>query len=215
MTDRSQRAARAAGLTFLCVLFAACGGGGNDTIQPSEGSPPVISGRPRAYVLQGQIYSFVPSATATNGNTLTFSASGLPAWATFDTTNGRIRGTPTPADVGTYYNIVVSVSDGSARASLPAFSITVVAFATGSATISWLTPTENYDGSPLMNLAGFRVYWGAEGDTYTNTLTFTNPGLTAVVVDNLTPDTWLFAVTAINEHGVESSFSNVTVKTVL
>jgi hypothetical protein len=165
--------------------------------------------------MKDQAYSFVPGAPYANGNLLTFSGSGLPAWATFDTTSGRIGGTPTAADVGTYDNIVISVSDGSARASLPAFSITVLAVATGSATLSWLPPTQNTDGSPLSNLAGFRVYWGDGSSSYPNTVMLMNPGLSTYVVDSLMPAAWFFAVTAVNMDGVESAFSNVVSTTVL
>ena len=45
---------------------------------------------------------------------------------------GSLSGTPTTTDVGTYSNISISVSDGTVSASLPAFSIAVVAPQTGS-----------------------------------------------------------------------------------
>jgi len=205
MIDLSQRA----GLTLLCLLFAGCGG---DSTSASAVTP-VISGHPRVFALKGQAYSFVPLTTST-GNALTFGATGLPAWASIDTTNGRIAGTPTAADVGTYDNIVISVSDGRAMTSLPAFSITVLV-AAGSATLSWVAPTQNTDGSPLTNLVGFKVYWGKQSDSYTDTVTLENPSLTTYVVDTLPPATWFFAVTAVNEYGVESAFSNVASKTVL
>jgi len=217
MNDSSQRAAHAAALTLLCALLAACGGGGggggDSTPTPANGSL-AISGRPRAFVLIGQEYWFVPLATTTS-NTLTFSATDLPEWASFDTTNGRIVGAPTAADVGTYDNIVISASDGRATTSLKAFSITVLAVATGSATLSWLPPTQATDGSPLTSLAGFRVYWGDESGTYADIVPLTEPGVTTHVVESLTPGTWFFTVTAVNEHGVESVFSNVVSKTVL
>jgi len=47
---------------------------------------------------------------------------GKPSWATFDTTTGLLSGL---AVKGTYSGIVITVSDGCATASLPAFSIKV------------------------------------------------------------------------------------------
>ena len=136
-----------------------------------------------------------------------------PAWATFDTATGRLQGTPTAGQVGTYGNIAISVSDGSASASLAAFSINVVAVANGSATLSWTPPTTNTDGSPLTNLAGYRVRWGPAPGNYTNTVTLNNPGLASYVVTNLVPGTHYFVVTAVNSAGVESQLSNVASKT--
>ena len=33
-------------------------------------------------------------------------------------------------------------------------------------TLMWETPTTNVDGSPLTDLAGFKVYWGTVSGTY-------------------------------------------------
>jgi hypothetical protein len=85
---------------------------------------------------------------------------------------------------------------------------------TGSATLSWYPPTSNTDGSPLLNLAAYRVYWGTSARTFPNAVTLNNPGLATYVVDGLAPATWYFTITAVNSAGVESSFSNVVSKTI-
>jgi hypothetical protein len=175
---------------------------------------PTISGTPATAALQGTAYSFQPAASDADGDTLTFSIANRPAWATFDAATGRLQGTPGPADVGTTTGIVVAVSDGKASASLPAFAIAVQAVATGSATLTWLPPTTNADGTPLTNLAGFKVYWGTSPGNYSSSTTIMNPGLTRYVVENLTPNTYYFAVKAVNSTGAESVFSNMASKTV-
>ena len=154
------------------------------------------------------------SATDADGNALTFSIANAPAWATFNSSTGQLSGTPTAAQVGTYSNITISVSDGTATATLAAFNIQVVGTATGSATLTWTPPTQNTDGSPLSNLAGYKVYWGTAQGSYSNSVTVSNPGLATYVVDQLTPATWYFTVTALNAAGVESAFSNVATKTI-
>jgi Putative Ig domain len=88
---------------------------------------PVISGTPPTTDIVGQSYAFTPTASGPGGYRLTFSISGKPAWATFNTASGRLSGTPTAANVGSFTNIVISVSDGAARASLAPFTITVSA----------------------------------------------------------------------------------------
>jgi hypothetical protein len=176
---------------------------------------PTISGTPTTMVMQGNAYSFTPSASDPDGNTLTFTVANLPGWATFNSTTGRVSGTPSAAEVGTYGNVTINVSDGSANASLAAFSIQVVATATGSATLTWNPPTQNTDGSPLTNLAGYKIHWGTSQGSYTNSATINNPGLSSYVVDQLTPATWYFAVTALNAVGGESEYSNTASKQVL
>ncbi|QEI11270.1 DUF4347 domain-containing protein [Cellvibrio japonicus] len=92
----------------------------------SVNEAPVISGTPATSVNQDEAYNFIPSASDADGNTLTFSIANQPSWAAFDTATGALTGTPTNADVGTTNGIVISVSDGLASASLPAFNLTVM-----------------------------------------------------------------------------------------
>ncbi|WP_445081790.1 putative Ig domain-containing protein [Shewanella putrefaciens] len=87
---------------------------------------PTISGTPALSINQDTPYSFIPTATDTAGDTLTFSITNKPTWATFEPATGALTGTPTNADIGITNGIVISVSDGTLSASLPAFSITVV-----------------------------------------------------------------------------------------
>ncbi len=86
---------------------------------------PSISGQPQTAVVATNAYSFTPSASDGNGDALAFSIRNRPSWATFSTTTGRLYGTPTNSDVGTYGNIIITVTDGTANTSLPAFGITV------------------------------------------------------------------------------------------
>jgi hypothetical protein len=97
----------------------------------------------------------------------------------------------------------------------PAYSISVVATAFGSALLSWQPPTENTDGSLLTDLAGYKVYWGQSPSNLANTVTLNGVGVTSYIVDQLTPATWYFATTAFDAEGLESSFSNVASKTVM
>ena len=92
---------------------------------PVQNTLPVISGAALPSVTAGDFYAFQPSATDADGDVLGFSISGRPAWASFDPANGRLSGTPSESQVGSYGNIVISVSDGTDTASLPAFVISV------------------------------------------------------------------------------------------
>ena len=141
-------------------------------------------------------------------------ARNKPGWATFNTSTGRLTGTPTAADVGSSGAIVISVSDGTASVSLTAFVINVQAVATGSATVSWTPPIANTDGSTLIDLKGYRIAYGRAADDLAQSADIDNPGLTTYTVNNLASGQWFFAVYAINDAGIESDSSNVTSKTI-
>jgi hypothetical protein len=173
---------------------------------------PKIGGAPPTSVLASTAYAFKPTASDANGDALTFAIANKPAWATFSTATGQLSGTPTAADIGTTAGIAISVTDGKATASLPAFAIAVQGVATGSATLTWQPPTQNADGSPLTSLAGFKVYWGPAQGEYSSSENIDNPGLASYVIANLVPGTYYFAVTALNSAGTESAFSNVASK---
>jgi hypothetical protein len=175
---------------------------------------PVISGTPARSVNAGSAYSFRPTASDADGNTLTYSISGRPSWATFNTSTGQLSGTPSASYVGTYSNIVISVSDGRATASLAAFSISVVDVSNGGATLSWAPPTQNTDGTALTNLAGYRIAYGTSSTALTSTIQVANPGLSSYTLSNLAPGTYYFAVRAYTSSGTESGNSNVQTKIV-
>lgn len=181
---------------------------------PGGNSPPTISGAPGNAAMIGNSYSFTPTASDPDGDSLTFTIENRPSWATFDAGNGTLAGIPTMGDEGTYSNIVVSVSDGQARVSLPAFTLNVSQSATGSATLSWTPPTENMDGTALTDLAGYKIYYGLSQGNYPNVVQIDNPGISTFVVENLGPNTYFFVTTAFNTNGLESNYSNVTSKTI-
>ena len=178
-------------------------------------SAPTISGNPPAQVNANSAYNFTPTANDADGDKLTFSVNGLPGWASFSTSNGSITGTPSDANVDTYNNISITVSDTSnASATLGPFSITVNAVSLGSVTLSWTPPIKNDDGSDLVDLDGYKIYWGTTPGRYPNSVTLENEGLTTYVVDNLVPGTYEFVATSFNKARVESAYSNPATKTV-
>ncbi|HZO23747.1 MAG TPA: putative Ig domain-containing protein [Steroidobacteraceae bacterium] len=179
------------------------------TVTGSQLAAPSISGAPTASVNVGSAYGFTPSATAPSGTSLTFSIQNKPSWASFNTGTGALTGTPAAGDVGTYANIIISVSDGQASASLSAFTVTVNQISSSSATLEWTPPTENTDGTSLTNLAGYKVYYGTSAGSLSHVVQLANPGLTGYTVSSLSSGTWYFAVTAYTSGGVESSLSPV------
>lgn len=186
------------------------------TTAPVTNNPPTISGSPGTSVQAGSAYSFTPSASDPDGNTLTFSVSGLPSWASFNAGNGALTGTPDNSRVGTYSNIVITASDGVTSRSLPAFSVTVTSASSGNgtATLSWTVPMQNTDGSALTDLSGYKVYHGTSASSLTDVRTISSAGITMLVFDQLASGTHYFAVSAMNSTGTESARSAVGSKTI-
>ena len=188
-------------------------GAQNASNNPSNNAP-IISGSPDAAVLAGDTYTFVPSASDPDGDALTFSISNKPRWVSFDSATGRLSGQALLGDIGTYDGIRVSVSDGSSTRSLPEFSIIVTQVGLGSMILSWTAPTQNEDGSPLTNLAGYKLYYGQSPGSYDKTIQIDNPSISNYMVENLLPDTYYVVATSFNTAGIESRYSGMAVKTV-
>jgi hypothetical protein len=181
----------------------------------SENTPfLMISGTPPEAVTAGILYLFTPSVESNGESPPMFAIDGLPHWAGFNKTNGELYGAPAEEDIGFYDAITISATDGVVETSLPTFSIEVVApgAALGAVTLSWMPPTANEDGSYLADLAGYWIYWGNNPGTYTEWMRIDNPGLTSIVIENLVPGAWEFAMTSFNSDGVESSLSNAVTR---
>ena len=182
-------------------------------VSPGNRAPSIV-GMPVPWAREGQAYEFRPSAADPDGDRLQFTIVNRPAWATFDAATGVLRGTPGAGSVGSYRDITIRVSDGVLVTALPAFAIEVEQVSMGRATLSWVPPTQRDDGSPLLGLAGFRIYYGTSPGNYPNQVKITNPGITTVVIENLPPGTYYFVATAYDAAGVESGYSAIVSKTI-
>jgi hypothetical protein len=177
----------------LCALatltLAACGGedgsSGSAATSAATGSDSVASlVSPNTGVIDRSTEVAAPGSAGT-------AASGPQTAATTPSTPSS-SSTTTPASGST---TVGSTTKGT----------TPVKTTTGVATLDWMPPTENSDGSVLTNLAGYTVYYGTSPSNLTQTVKVTNPGLTAYTVTDLSSGIWYFAVTAYSSTGVEST----------
>jgi hypothetical protein len=85
---------------------------------------------------------------------------------------------------------------------------------TGSANLSWSVPTQNTDGTPLTDLAGYHIYYGTTEGVWTSTVTVMDATETTYVVSGLSHGTYYFTVAAFNSEGTDSPESNVGSKTI-
>ncbi len=207
----------AASMTVALVGGCFGGGGGGDEEPAGQNPPPAnraptISVATSFDVLVGQPITVTPSAADPDGDALTFSATNMPGWMTFSTTTGVLTGTPQAGNVGAY-DVTITVSDGRLQAN-DQTRVNVQQAVAGSATLSWEAPTQRVDGSPLTNLAGFRLYYGTSASSLNNVVQVPDPGARNRIINNLTIGTWFFAASAYDQSGVESARSNVASKTI-
>jgi len=181
-------------LTFDLVVSDNDGAEATDyvyvTVEPAvePNQAPTISGVPASTVTEGKYFSFTPESADLDGDVLTFTISNLPLWATFDTTSGTISGTPIAADIGFYDNITIVVSDGETTATLPGFSIDVLA----------APVAEN----PLLNdVAGFSISMGTSQDTVTHQGTISIGSDAISSTDLMAAEAYYISVTALDING--------------
>jgi hypothetical protein len=188
-----------------------------NTDPSSTNLPPDLSGVPPAAISPDQLYNFKPTASDPEGDTLSFSITNLPNWASFNQYNGTLYGTPSIADVGLYQGIEIRVSDGTNNSSLGPFSIQVNAAGDGSAKLSWGIPSTRTDGTPLSlsEIDGFRIYMGQSSGQLNMIMDLSGGTTTTYTVTDLASGTYYFAVTTYDTEGNESPLSNVADKTIL
>lgn len=206
-------------------------GSGNASSASNSVTPngaPTISGSPILIVNQDASYQFTPTASDSVGDTLSFSISNKPTWATFNTATGMLSGIPLNQDVGVTNGIVISVSDGALSASLPAFNLTVtnvndaptissmaMTAATQDAAYSYIFAAADTDVGDVLTLSAitkpswlsFNAATGVLSGTPTNADVGSHPVTLRVTdADGLTADqSFMVIVTNVNDAPVISS----------
>ena len=140
------------------------------------------------------------SATGEMTPRLTWSTSPV---ATSCTASGGWSGTKAPSGAQTLSNINASTS----------YTLTC-SWSTGSTTVNWTAPTTNTDGTPLTNLAAFRVYYGNSSTSLTRVKEVNDISSSSTSISALTPATWYFKVRAVNANQIESGDSNISSKVI-
>ncbi|WP_081216113.1 ExeM/NucH family extracellular endonuclease [Pseudoalteromonas luteoviolacea] len=145
-----------------------------EVVDPSTiKNPPTISGTPSTSAVVDIAYSFKPEANDVDNDTLTFSITNKPSWATFNTQNGELSGTPAKSDIGITSKIVIGVTDGNTDVvNLPEFSIQVSEKVEASKVIF----TEYIEGSSSNKAVEITNFTGATLDLSRVTITLADNG---------------------------------------
>jgi len=212
------------------LLLAVCGcgggGGGSDVAQSAAPSPapapapapvnqaPTISGTADGSVQVGAVFELQPAAADADGDALTFTAENLPPWASFDASNGRISGTPGSDDVGAYELITITVADASHSTVTSPFTITVNGTGGVVATLRWEKPLARVDGSPLDDLAGYRIVYGREANDLDHSVFVEGPDQCTYEFDSLSSGIWYFAIIGVSASGLEGPPTTPAMKSI-
>ena len=218
LRSRGGTLAAAYPLLLAGLLLGGCGGEENGQYASLSAVAASLTGT--AVVGQqavvGQRWNYQPSIANPDGASMTVMASNLPDWMTLNQSTGLLEGTPGEGDVRTWTNIQLTVNIGQQSTRLPALSVTVVAqgAAMGTATVTWSAPTQRVDGSPIGELAGYRVLYGTSSRNYDHAVELNTPGINRYVLEGLGSGTWYFAVQAITSDGLKSAPSREVSKTI-
>lgn len=104
--------------------------------------------------------------------------------------------------------------DAVAKVYVPAAKVVTAVVATGgdTATLNWVAPATNLDGTPFTDLTGYYVWQGPSASALVTISgpTMLPPATSSFVVTGLSPGTYVFAVTAVNSKNAQSDPSPAT-----
>ena len=154
----------------MTLFISSCGDDNDDTIQPIPvaNSAPAISSADTDTASIGTLFNYTLTATDADGDTLTYQASLLPAWLTFDAAIAELSGTP-PAGSAGDYQVTLAASDG--MNSTPVFLTISIA---NSAPVITSTAGNN----------------GVIGSAYSYTLTANDADADTLIYSSVTLPTW-------------------------
>jgi len=192
--------------TLATLTLAACGGESDSSSAAATSAEPDTA----TALVQPNVGTIDRSqgidATGTTSSGGTPSPVGTVASTTTPITAAT---TPASGSSGSATTGTTTAGTGS-KSTTPVKPITI----NGVATLDWMPPTQNSDGSVLTNLAGYTVYYGTSPNDLSKTVKVSNPGLSAYTVTGLTSGTWYFAVTSYSADGVESSRTSTVSTTI-
>jgi hypothetical protein len=135
----------------------------------------------------------------------TIAADGTATFSIFASATDDIPFDPANSRISVRFLDSGGVTRGSTSVSVEAL--------TQALSLLWEPPTKNTDGTDLVDLAGFKLYWGNATRSYTGNVEINDMNATSYVVA-LPTGTYYFALTAFDVDGNESAFSNEAVGTI-
>ncbi len=196
-------------MTLVALALSGCGGGGGGDTSSSSITQPTPPPTPGA-TPNVQLSASPPGVAPGDSTTLNWSSTNADTCTASGVWSGgkALSGSENTGAINQDQTYQLTCT-GSGSAS--AMAMTTVTVRTAS--LTWDAPTQNVDGSPLTDPAGYRVYWGNAPRTYGVPAAVSDPSVTSHVIA-LSPDVYYFAVTALDVDGNESAFSNEVSKAI-
>lgn len=139
------------------------------------------------------------SSTAATSTTSTSTTGSAPQTAADSGTSGSSTTAGSTTSGSTSGSTTTTGSTGSTTPTTPVASTSV--------TLGWVAPTQNSNGTPITDLAGYKIHYGTASENYTKVVAVSNPSISRYVMDSLESGTYFFAITAYNSKGIESTLS--------
>ena len=198
------------------------------TLKTYTSGPRLVDGDPGGIKVGGAGASFTFTVAATTvERTLTYyiagwnstgkvtvTLAGAPTYTTTfssSTTFSRVVTLKFRADAPGTLRVTYSQTAGTGSINMQAAALSQAASST---ILTWAAPALNSDGSPLTDLAAFKVYWGTTQGAYSQSTKIASATARTYTVNGLTTGKWYFVVTALNSTGDESPYSSVWSKTI-
>lgn len=153
----------------MIIALSACSIESDD--EEEVNAIPVITSTAVSSIEAGTSYSYTITATDDDGDSLTFDATTLPSWLSFDAASGTLTGMPTAADEGDH-NVTITVDDGTDTV-------------TSTFTISVTVP----NSAPVITSTG--VTTATEGEEYSYTVMATDADSDTLTMTATTIASWL------------------------
>lgn len=161
-------------------------------------------------IASGASTQFTATGTYTDGSSqnltanATWNSSALSVAQVSNATGSK--GLATGVGPGT---VTISATSGTVSGST---SMTVTAATSGTIGLAWDAVTAYADGSPLTDLAGYKVYYGTAPGSYSSSIDVGK--VTTYTISNLPSGVYYVVVTVRNLSGKESGFSNEVSKSI-
>jgi hypothetical protein len=149
----------------------------------------------------GSTKQFTASGAYSDGTTNDITAQST--WRSSNTAAATVNGSGLATAIATG-NTTITATSGSIAGNTT-FTVTVAS--AGTIRLACDPPTTNTDGSPLTDLAGYKIYYGTAAGAYDQAIDVGN--VTTYTLTGLSPgQTYYIAATAYDTSKVESGYSN-------
>ncbi len=195
--------------TFICLLQG-CFDASDEKLtlgNKLNNSPPSFQGSVNYLIKVNEVIDTQLNASDPDGDTLTYTTFNFPTWLTLDSNTGKITGTPTDHDIGTYSDIRISISDGNNTVTAGPYTIRVTD-ELFSIEINWMEVTQDVNGNDIDNIAGYKIYIKDTLTNYDQEAMVEGSSKTSHDINRLAPGTYNVTVSSLLASGLESEQSD-------